>query len=42
MDNRRGLRHIGFALVIVTTVLPGRSFAQIDLSGEWAARLHED
>jgi len=29
-------------LLIMTMLSDGRAFAQIDFSGEWAARLHED
>lgn len=32
---------MGFLLLVVT-MFPGRSVAQIDVSGEWANRVHED
>jgi hypothetical protein len=42
MQHPRGLRAVGFGLVVVALAFPCRALAQIDLSGEWAARLHED
>src|ERR1700704_6436353 len=42
MSNLSRLRTTGFVLVLVAIAFPSRSFAQIDLSGEWASRLHED
>jgi len=42
MINLSRIRTTGFVLVLAAIAFPSRSFAQIDLSGEWASRLHED
>jgi len=36
------LARVGLFLLVVMLAASGRAFAQIDFSGEWAGRLHED
>jgi len=42
MDSTGDVRRIGLSFLVVSVCLAGRAHAQIDLSGEWAPRLHED
>jgi hypothetical protein len=42
MHTLHGRRTTRLVLVVVALALPARALAQVDLSGEWAARLHED
>src|SRR5580692_6033044 len=42
MQNHRPARFVGFALLAFTTLVGAPTFAQVDFSGEWATRHHED
>jgi hypothetical protein len=41
-DARRRARLLGVFLLLATTLGSGPAFAQVDFSGEWAVRQHED
>src|SRR5438105_2795012 len=38
----RAARFVGFALFVSTTLVGAPVFGQVDFSGEWAQRYHED
>ena len=42
MRHAHRVERVAMSLVILTTLGSGGAAAQIDLSGEWAARLHEE
>src|SRR5262245_49940021 len=42
MAARRHVRLIGLSILVMSTCAAGHAEAQIDLAGEWAARVHED
>jgi hypothetical protein len=42
MNAHRHVRSIGFGIAVTIALVPGRAAAQGDLTGEWAARVHED
>jgi hypothetical protein len=42
MDAPRHVRSISLGAIIAVALVPGRAAAQDDLTGEWAARVHED
>ncbi len=39
---RRSRTRVGLFLLVLTTLTGNRAFAQVDLSGAWTVRLHED
>jgi hypothetical protein len=42
MQDTGPVRFVGFALLAITTLVSVPAFAQVDFSGEWATRHHED